>query len=811
MEHELKILILGALLHDIEKFAQIAGQTYSLNNENDLPLPLELKDFRSDIARIAAAHHQAKKDDLLEMCLHIADRLSSGMSEMQTISEKISPQTRLVSVFDRIRLRSAPSESPGKFFHAPVPLNMENGNEAVFPRADFPQDTEAAYKTLFEAFLPDIRKLKPDIGFYFYLESLISILEKYCWCVPFSDDPKLCDISLFDHAFSTAGIAQALFLYHHPRQNIPRIEDKEQKFLLLVGDLSGIQNYIFDISRDMGRGISKIFRARSFFLQALTRSVLIEIQRRTGVFSVCRLVDSGGKFILLMPMTDSLSNTFDNLDKEVQFWFRQNFKGLLTLNLAWDTCLTQQDFSLENFQSKMDEANESLERAKYQKLKKTFAEKGTLMDEDYDEREGGNCALCRFNASDTKASQDYERDKGIAVAICKSCYEQMDYIGKKLPETQYLIYGKNEKIPLFGDIALTLSEHEPKNLNGIFHVESLTDTGQFTRSRIARYLPKVTQDEINDKRWFELFTKDFSNEELQKERFIEALEKERFIKTFNAIAHKSKKEDNSKKENEEKNLIGRSLLGFLKADVDNLGLIFSLGLGEHLSAARLSCLSRMLNLFFSEYLVELAKKDFQDMYVVFAGGDDLFVVGPWHQTIAFAIELRKKLSLFCAENKDITLSAGILVAKPRLPMRKAAELAEEALKKAKAAPDKDSVCVFGETAKWDELKELIDWGKKFDKALEEKDRTGFSTAFLYRLLTYHRMYRQFKQESKIHFGRYLSLAHYDIGRNIRKPQYNNQKELNMLLHIFAVSYPKPQGIERLNIPLFYAINLNRSN
>jgi CRISPR-associated protein Csm1 len=232
----------------------------------------------------------------------------------------------------------------------------------------------------------------------------------------------------------------------------------------------------------------------------------------------------------------------------------------------------------------------------------------------------------------------------------------------------------------------------------------------------------------------------------------------------------------------------------------------------------------MLNLFFSEYLVELAKEKFQDMYVVFAGGDDLFVVGPWHQTIAFAIELREKLSLFCAENKDITLSAGILVGKPRMPMRKAAELAEEALEKAKAAPDealekakaapdKDSVCVFGETAKWDELEQLIEWGKKFDKALEDKERTGFSTAFLYRLLTYHRMYRQFKREdqSKIRFGRYLSLAHYDIGRNIRKEKYDNQKELNMLLHIFAVSYSKPQGIERLNIPLYYAINLNRSN
>jgi CRISPR/Cas system-associated protein Cas10 (large subunit of type III CRISPR-Cas system) len=49
---------------------------------------------------------------------------------------------------------------------------------------------------------------------------------------------------------------------------------------------------------------------------------------------------------------------------------------------------------------------------------------------------------------------------------------------------------------------------------------------------------------------------------------------------------------NQKKWTAKENFTGRSLLSFLKADVDNLGLIFSIGLGDNLSVARLASLSR---------------------------------------------------------------------------------------------------------------------------------------------------------------------------------------------------------------------------
>lgn len=164
-------------------------------------------------------------------------------------------------------------------------------------------------------------------------------------------------------------------------------------------------------------------------------------------------------------------------------------------------------------------------------------------------------------------------------------------------------------------------------------------------------------------------------------------------------------------------------------------------------------------------------------------------------------------------NPDITLSCGILTGRPRLPMRKAAEIAEEQLEKAKNNKAdnriKDSVTFYGEVMSWKKFEELLKTGKKFDKAIEEKERTHFSTAFLYRLLEYHRMYRRFVDDKDMKAGRYISCAHYDIARNIRNNKHKNKEELEMLYEIFAVDSADRSKINLLNIPLFYAINLNR--
>jgi CRISPR-associated protein Csm1 len=524
------------------------------------------------------------------------------------------------------------------------------------------------------------------------------------------------------------------------------------------------------------------------------------MQRTFGLHSVCKLLDTGGKFIALFPNIAKLTTQLEQFDQDQQTWFRKKFKGMVTMGFSCSTILGQEDFKLGNFQSKLDEVNWAIENSKHRKLNKTFSSLGVIIEDGYEQAELGNCALCGINAADNESNRRYNQKEGADLPICRDCCDQILFFGTKLPRTNFLAFGKSGTVPVYRDIHLTLLEKAPDNNTGhTLHVDALNDVPGFSRFRLARHLPVLSENDFSDEKWFKLFEQDMD---------LNSPDWNQVPMTFSMIARKSKKPTLEK-------LIGRELLGFLKADVDNLGLLFSLGLGDRLSVARFSTLSRMLNLFFSEYLVEIVKKLFPYIYVVFAGGDDLFLVGPWWHTIQFALELRRQFSKFCAENGDITLSCGINTARPRLPMRKAAELVEYMLDKAKEVdtPDrlKNSICFQGEAMPWSELKSLMALGDKLDRAVEERDRTNFSTAFLYRLMAYQKMYRSFTQDKDIRAGRYLALAHYDIGRNIKSPKLNNEDELSMLYRIFAVGTSERPELSRLNVALFYAINMNRED
>jgi CRISPR-associated protein Csm1 len=73
------------------------------------------------------------------------------------------------------------------------------------------------------------------------------------------------------------------------------------------------------------------------------------------------------------------------------------------------------------------------------------------------------------------------------------------------------------------------------------------------------------------------------------------------------------------------------------------------------------------------------------------------------------------------------------------------------------------------------------------------------------------MYRDFIYNRNIQSGKYLSHAHYDIARNIyNQKDARNKKELDMLYDIFNVTTVDRSKLNFLNIPIFYAMNLNRN-
>ncbi len=243
---DLKILVLSSLLHDTGKFAQRAKRPYTKELqgenlpvyngkyshwhalysdyfiENDLPLPDELENLRSSIARIASIHHRPVEENLKEMCVSIADRLSSGADRLENKDDESKTgfrESRLVSIFDEIELRNHTFEPPGRYFYRLAGLDAKD--DIAFPVKDAASGPASEYQTLFDKFYKELAKLNVKNGFNLYLENLISLLEQFTWAIPSSSYKTLSDIPLFDHSISTAGIAQALFLYHKSTGTVP--------------------------------------------------------------------------------------------------------------------------------------------------------------------------------------------------------------------------------------------------------------------------------------------------------------------------------------------------------------------------------------------------------------------------------------------------------------------------------------------------------------------------------------------------------------------------------------------------------------
>ncbi|WP_054030901.1 type III-A CRISPR-associated protein Cas10/Csm1 [Desulfatitalea tepidiphila] len=816
MKHqEQEILVIAALLHDIGKFAQRAGAPKSNNMEGEycrvesgrpththvlytdhfiehiLPLPKELADpqVRGMIARLASAHHKPAAGNLMEEALSVADQLSAGTDRKSgEESQGDYKSARLVAIFEQLSLsgpRPLKELQSGQYYPL-VPIT-----ENAFPTS-LEQARESDYTTLFEQFCEALKNLPLDMGVAHYTDSLISLLEEFTWCIPSSTYRSLSDISLFDHATTTAAIAQALMVYHAEQGGTPkRNSNGPPKFLLVGGDLSGIQSYIFKLDKSHGSGIAKLFRARSFFLQALTRSVYVELLTRLRLSPVARIMDAGGRFVLLLPATETLRAALPDFELKVQLYFFERFRGELSFNLCWSTQLAEHDFQQERFQKHLDAFNDALEARKLNKFDHLISTGlNPVMDLDYAAYSAGDCPVCHARPIDRDASNHHRGRYGVDVDLCRDCAEQIELIGTRLPRSEFILFereGKNA-VQLFGNITLRLKETiDPHRDHAAIQIVAMHQRGRFAYQPIATHLPLISDQDVAQWRsWGEIDAAPDGNMSMEGEP-IEIGE----AKTFNLLAC------SARETTPEGRPIGRRFLGALKADVDNLGLLFSIGLQDRLSISRFASLSRMLNHFFSDDLVRWIKAEYPDLYIVFAGGDDLFLIGPWLQMGRFAMALNKRFQQFTAARPQVTLSAGIGVTKPGLPMHAIAAQAEEHLEKAKRNEDKNSINLFSTTVGWNDFARLLEKGDWLHALM----RDGQVPKALGNRLLYYGRERQAFMDGEIKRGIYLSHMRYDFARNINEKTVKKPEERTAITAIQQDEFL----LDHIDLPLTWAL------
>jgi CRISPR-associated protein Csm1 len=178
--------------------------------------------------------------------------------------------------------------------------------------------------------------------------------------------------------------------------------------------------------------------------------------------------------------------------------------------------------------------------------------------------------------------------------------------------------------------------------------------------------------------------------------------------------------------------------------------------------------SKTIDNFFSLYIPNLMKQKYPNTYTVFAGGDDLFLVGAWNEILDLSREIEQEFKIFIKDS-ELSVSFGIAIAKPSTPISYLAEYTEELLENAKEIDEnKDAISLFGETVKWNSYKEV--YSELYSALLNFEKH--LNTAFLYRLLELIEMSKKVKEDPIQTMWK--SKLRYSFNRNILEKVKNQE-------------------------------------
>jgi CRISPR-associated protein Csm1 len=169
-------------------------------------------------------------------------------------------------------------------------------------------------------------------------------------------------------------------------------------------------------------------------------------------------------------------------------------------------------------------------------------------------------------------------------------------------------------------------------------------------------------------------------------------------------------------------------------DVDGLGKRFITGFD---SISQYKTFSKRLVDFFEKETSKIQQEPTFKPYlnIIYAGGDDLFVVGRWDKVIDFAERIHQETKERFG-NDGISISGGVAIVQPKFPIAKAAELAGDAESAAKQYRngEKNAFCMLGKTVSWNqEFGYVKSFKQQFVTLIKEYD---LSKGILHKLMLY---------------------------------------------------------------------------
>lgn len=710
--------------------------------------------FPDSVVNAAAAHH--RPDSFLQWVVATADRVASGF-ERDEFDVKYNNarerdnhyRARLLTLFEQVGKGEIEEGLSLKWRY---PLEILSP-QSVFPRTDCtPSDditAKAQYHHLWEMLLEGLREIPSShrANLSLWLDHFDSLWLTVCHSIPaataFGIKPE---VSLYDHSKATAALATALWRWHHENERTAAgdlIDGwDEEKFLLVQGDFFGIQNFIFAEGNKTNKHAHKLLRGRSFQVALLMECAALRLLEALELPPTSQIINAAGKFLIVAPNTNTARGIVENVRQEFDAWCLRQTYGEIGIGLA-TTPATCNNFSQKRFGELVTRLFESLNTAKHRRFNLCGADRPAIF-EDFLDRFDPKLGVCDINGRYPATSQTVDY-------VASSLARDQIRIGHMLTKTARIIVSHH---------ARTLMNVLDLDYFGwrVTFVPEADDSGNYGQMVRERELVRCWDFSLpeGDGRIFHGYARRFVNTYVPRfgERDRQTAEKydclgedakfdPESIKTLHHLACEDRQVHESGQWQ------GEVALVTLKGDVDNLGALFQKGL-EKPTFAKWASLSRQVNQFFALWLPWFCEHGqdarhetrFRNTYTVFAGGDDFFLIGPWKSTIELAGEIQRHFDRYVV-NDGITLSAGMSMAKPKVPARHLAHSAEIALTRSKMHTGKDNSLLKNAATLWDQTASWQDWNlllthrtNKLAALLEEAKLHGapLSAGFIYSLL-----------------------------------------------------------------------------
>ncbi|WP_455584486.1 type III-A CRISPR-associated protein Cas10/Csm1 [Bacteroides sp.] len=719
-------IYLAALLHDIGKFYQRADTgdiasskrlTSPIKELENVILPLHdrvrtykhclwtaqfIEDYKvvfhklvdneptnlteDKLINLAAKHHLPSEQlSLYENIIKKADALSSGIDRDDEKALKDDLDEREWEIFRKKKMTSILQSIKGHQGNDSyyLPLTKLTLTKDFFPNL---QSDEPDYVFLWNNFEKDFKFIQANT-YRAFSETLLNLLYNYTTTVPTStvNSP---DVSLYDHLKTTAALAVCLYDYEQSEKN------SNSPFLLIGADFSGIQSYIYQI---VSKYASKNLKGRSFYLRILSDTIVRFLLKELHLFQANIIYNSGGGFYILAPNT---KNTKERLEQAILKIEKELFNAHGTaLYVAIDAIEMSEDVLMHHNSQNLGIAWKELFEKRDQKKFKKFS---SVVQNDY-----------RKVFSPSMHGGEYKRDsitgeemteKEIRLSEKESSTESQVMYLKETTRKQIELgrFLRNSDIMMVAEQEIACCRDKvgiaPANLGFHYYFLKRSDLNKIEKE-LQILADKVTLVSLNGQN----LSCDFM---LQ----VDGINNIHALEFYGGNIY----EENTFSDMCDNNSFER--LGVLRMDVDNLGSIFQSGIApQDATLSRYSALSRSFDYFFSGYLNTIQQEvSPKNSFIVYSGGDDVFIVGGWDHTIALAKRIHSDFKKFTCYNPAFSISGGIAILPDTYPIMKGAkESADEESNAKKHFIKDEETNGYYEKNSISFMNTPLNWGKEF--------------------------------------------------------------------------------------------------